>query len=535
MLAVLDPRKVFWKPIEGTTQERAISAPVNELLLTGGRGWGKTELQLMRFRSRVGVGYGSHWRGVIFDREYKNLDDLVVKSERLFTNHPGPKARWLSSNSAYKWVWETGEELLFRQAKKDADYWSYHGHEYPYLGWNELTKYPTAALYYKMLSVNRSGFQAEEHTEVLGGDNMVAYWNADPTHRHYEGRPFRNGDYMTYNGKPLPPIPLEVVSTTNPYGAGHNWVKSEFIDVAPFGDRVKKTQTIYNPATQQDEEITRTSLALHGTFKENRYLSPQYIAGLYRNTDANILKAWIDGDWDIVAGGAFDDLWRRPVHVVERFPIPKNWYIDRAMDWGSSHPYSVGWFAESNGEEVVLPSGKVMSWPRGTLIQFAELYGTEKIGTNIGVKLSAGKLADKILAKEAELLAGGWISRTPYPGPADNQISNVTESDTETIEKKMADKGVLWERSDKSNGSRANGMELFRNRLEALREREGPGIAFMSNCVASISTIPVLPRDEDKLDDVDTDAEDHPYDMVRYRVLRGNMRSAVVIPVNFAR
>jgi hypothetical protein len=40
----------------------------------------------MRFRRNVGVGYGAFWRGVIFDREYKNLDDLVNKSRRWFNS-----------------------------------------------------------------------------------------------------------------------------------------------------------------------------------------------------------------------------------------------------------------------------------------------------------------------------------------------------------------------------------------------------------------------------------------------------------------
>jgi hypothetical protein len=45
----------------------------------------------------------------------------------------------------------------------------------------------------------------------------------------------------------------------------------------------------------------------------------------------------------------------------------------------------------------------------------------------------------------------------------------------------------------------------------------------MDNCVGSISTIPTLPRDPEKPDDVDSTAEDHPYDMCRYRVLKGNL------------
>ena len=54
----------------------------------------------------------------------------------------------------------------------------------------------------------------------------------------------------------------------------------------------------------------------------------------------------------------------------------------------------------------------------------------------------------------------------------------------------------------------------------------------MDNCVASIATIPTLPRDPDKPDDIDTTAEDHPYDMTRYRVLKGNMQGAKKIKIS---
>src|SRR5690606_12891623 len=114
-------------------------------------------------------------------------------------------------------------------------------------------------------------------------------------------------------------------------------------------------------------------------------------------------------------------------------------------------------------------------------------------------------------------------------GPADNQISNVTESDTATIETKMASKGVRWTKSDKAPGTRKIGLELIRERLEAAKYQEDPAIYFMENCVASITTIPVLPRDEDDMEDVDTDTEDHPYDMVRYRVLKASNRTATTI------
>jgi hypothetical protein len=518
---------IVWEPLENTSQYTAMTCPsVNEMLLAGGRGWGKTDVQIMRFRRNVGKGYGTYWRGVIFDREYKNLDDLIVKTRRLFGDGDGGHATFLSSNSALKWVWDTGEELLFRVAKDEVDYWAYHGHEYPFIGWNELTKYPTGKLYRKMRSVNRTGFDPIKHTPRITTASEAEFYGG------------KIGDYKTPDLKPLPPIPLEIVSTTNPYGAGHNWVKTEFIDVAPYGKIVYREHEIHNPKTRRDEIIRRSQVTIFGTYRENKYLSPEYIAGLVEETDENILKAWVDGDWDIVAGGAFDDVFRKNIHILPRFPIPKEWLLDRTLDWGSSHPCSVGWWAETNGEEVTFidvdGSPRVFCPPKGTLIQIAELYFTKKIGTNEGTKRSATEVAEAIKNKEIELLSEGWIVKQPSPGPADNQISNVTEADTETIAVKMANKGVRWEKSDKSAGSRKIGLELLRDRMSAAKQkREEPHIYFMVNCRASISTIPVLPRDEKDPEDVDTSAEDHPYDMARYRALKSSNRAATRIPFNF--
>lgn len=520
-----EPENVTWEPLPGTSQFVALTCPpVNELLLAGGRGWGKTDTQLMRFRRNVGIGYGSYWRGIIFDREYKNLDDLVVKSRRLFGDADFGHATFLSSNSAFKWVWDTGEELLFRVAKDENDYWAYHGHEYPFIGWNELTKYPTGKLYRKMRSVNRSGFDGKLHTPRIRTEEQLKQFGG------------KIGDYATLGNLPLPPIPLEIVSTTNPYGAGHNWVKADFIDVAPYGNVVRRKHEIFNPRTKREEIIERSQVTLFGTYRENPFLSPEYIAGLHEETDENIMKAWIDGDWDIVAGGAFDDVFRRNVHILPRFAIPKHWPVDRSMDWGSAHPCSVGWWAEANGEEVKFidrsGAARVFCPPRGSLIQIAELYFTKRIGTNEGLKRSATEVGEAVNMMERKLMREGWIQDKPVPGPADNQIYNVNDSGTETIAKKMEDKGVFWERSDKASGARKVGLELVRDRMSAAKQKRAePHIYFMDNCRSSVATIPVLPRDEKDPEDVDTSAEDHPYDMTRYRVLKSSNRAARKIRV----
>ena len=144
---------IVLEPLKGS-QSLAISCPCDEILYEGTRGPGKTAAQLMRFRRLVGLGYGTYWRGIIFDLEYKDLSDLVVQSKRLFYVFEDG-AKFLSSATELKWVWPTGEELLFRHGKSADDYWGYHGQEFPFIGFNELTKQKDDGLYEAMFSCRR--------------------------------------------------------------------------------------------------------------------------------------------------------------------------------------------------------------------------------------------------------------------------------------------------------------------------------------------------------------------------------------------
>lgn len=502
--------RIVWTPLPGS-QAFAVSCPCHHILYEGTRGPGKTDAQIMAFRKHVGQGYGQYWRGVIFDKQYKNLDDLVAKSKKWLYQF-GDGAQFLAAGKDYKWVWPTGEELLFRALEKEADYWNYHGQEFPFIGWNELTKFATPNLYEAMMSCNRSSFLPAEHSPRDENGNIK---------------------------KLMPEIPLVVFATTNPYGPGHNWVKSDFIDVGKPGEVIRKVTNVFNPRTQQRENVTKTQVRIFGSYKENRYLAPEYVAELEGTKEPNKRRAWLWGDWDIVAGGALDDLWDASVHVLPRFKIPKNLYIDRSFDWGSSQPFSVGWWAQTKGEEIELPDGRIFCPPSGSLIRFHEWYGTVKIGRNEGLKMSATNVALGILEREALLVSDGYINRKPSPGPADNAIRNVVEKDSDSIETLMSKQKVTWIASDKKPGSRKNGLQILRdmleNSLKYARGEEGVGacIFFMDHCRATLSTLPVLPRDIDDPDDVNTEAEDHCYDDVRYKVLDAGLRCASSIPLKF--
>jgi hypothetical protein len=461
----------------------------------------------MRFRRLVGIGYGAFWRGVIFDIEYKNLADIIAQSKKLF-NRFNDGAKFLSSPSDLKWVWPTGEELLFRYEKKAEGYWNYHGQEYPFIGHNELTKRADSEFYESMFSCMRSSFRPE--------------------------------DYPLPDGSMLPQIPLECFSTTNPFGVGHTWVKKRFIDPAPRGVIQKNTQIIYNPQTDQDEAVTLTRVAIHGSWRENKYLDLKYIANLMSICDPNKKAAWVDGSWSITSGGRFDHLWRDSVHVVKPFEIPYQWRVDRSHDWGESKPFSNLWFAESDGRQVII-DGTVKKYPKGTIFVIGEYYGCEKEQHNTGLKMSATNVAKVVKLIDESLSKGNYIGKQSgeinikpgivkgkvLPGPADNAINNPDDEQI-SIADKMRKQGVEWTDSDKRQGSRLNGAAVLCEMLEAAIEGkesqsgmpERPAIYFFEYCRGIISRFPILSRDSKNPDDVDTEQEDHDYDALRYRVTK---------------
>lgn len=450
---------VIWEALPGN-QRLFLSCPFQECLYEGTRGPGKTDALLMDFAQHVGQGYGSYWRGVIFRREYKHLDDIVVKSKRWF-RQIFPQARFLNSKSDYKWIWPDGEELLFRHFKTVDDYWDYHGHEYPFQGWEELTSWPTIDCYDSMKSCLRSTYQGPVQ------------------------------------------IPLKIRATTNPYGVGHGWVKLHWIDPAPAGVPI------------EDEE-GNIRVRITGRLKENIFLDEKYLRVIKSVSDEAKRKAWVEGDWDIVAGGAVSDVWRRKYHVVDPFIIPATWTIDRSFDWGSSKPFSVGWWAESDGSEVEVRPGKKRTFPKGTLFRIAEHYGWNG-QPNKGVYRSASKVAKEIkdIEKDSSILNKHRVK----PGPADTSIWDA-DDEGKSIASKMQLQGIKWTKADKRPGSRKAGLEEVRDRMKASTKSpmEDPGIFIFSTCTQFLRTVPVLPRDPKDMDDVDTDAEDHVYDESRYRI-----------------
>jgi len=294
-----------------------------------------------------------------------------------------------------------------------------------------------------------------------------------------------------------------IVSGSNPGGVGHNWVKLTFVDIAPPLKVIRTEKSEgrmlrqYIPARLDDNPALAAN-------------DPDYGDRLEGLGNPELVKAMRDGDWNIVAGGMFDDLWRTDVHVIEPFEIPSSWRVDRGFDWGSSKPFSVCWFAESDGTPAKLKDETERHFARGTIFQIAEWYGWNG-SANTGCKMLAVDIAKGIKNREKEL------PMKIFPGPADSAIY-ATENGV-CIAEDMESEDIEWTPADKSPGSRINGWERMREHFKgALNPLENRGFFVFSNCIHTIRTVPTLPRHETKTDDVDTDSEDHIADTLRYRI-----------------
>jgi hypothetical protein len=216
----------------------------------------------------------------------------------------------------------------------------------------------------------------------------------------------------------------------------------------------------------------------------------------------------LGGLWDLNLGGMFDDLWYPQKHIIVPFKVPAGWYCDRSLDWGSSSPFAVLWWAESNGETA--PNG--ITYPRGWLFVTAEWYGWNG-KPNVGCKMLARDVAKGIVEREKKMVK-------IRPGPADTNLW--VESGGRCDADDMSAQGIRWIKAVKGPGSRVAGWSQFRSKLSATKEfppGETPGISVFNTCRHFIRTVPTLPRDPDLQDDVDTDAEDHMGDSARYRIV----------------
>lgn len=223
---------------------------------------------------------------------------------------------------------------------------------------------------------------------------------------------------------------------------------------------------------------------------------PTYILQLRQTGSEQLVRAWLEGDWNSVQGSYFSEF-SPDKHILPASfaaTIPKHWTRFRAMDWGSARPFCVGWYAVSDGKSNL---------PPGAIVKYREFYGWNG-KPNQGLKMNASAVAKGILAQDALDSAAG--SPLSY-GLADPSI--FVQDGGPSIAEMMLAEGCHWGRAD---NKRLAGWEQLHVRFQA----DPPLLYFLENCEHTIRTIPTLQHDEHKPEDLDSEGEDHAADETRY-------------------
>lgn len=281
-----------------------------------------------------------------------------------------------------------------------------------------------------------------------------------------------------------------IETASNPGSIGHAWVKRMFI-------KQKPPLEIWR-APDNDGGMSRQFIPAR--LSDNPYLTkddPDYANRLKGLGHDDLVRAMLEGDWDIVAGQAFEKL-RRETHCLEPFDPPEDWLCFGSLDWGSARPFSFGLWTVSNGN--LLPGGVLV--PRGAIVRYGEWYGWNG-KPNDGLRMEVKEVADGILARVKRKLA--YVIADPSMWKVDGGPSHAEV---------MSRNGLILRPGDKS---RHAGYLEVRGRIG----EEPPLLYATSNCHDGFwRTLPDIIMDEHrfgmKSEDVDTNQEDHAYDDVRY-------------------
>lgn len=236
---------VVWEP--SAKQALLLESPDDEVLYGGAAGAGKTDgLLIDALGLQQGAIYNRKYQGILFRRTFPDLKDLIDRAKELYPEIV-PGAEY--DKSAHVWTFPSGARIELGHMQYDSDRFKHRGRAYQYIGWDELTLFPTDVPYRYLLSRLRS---------------------VDPSIKCY------------------------VRATTNPDGPGFKWVKDYWrIPVAGDGTRFKVE--ILDDET--NEVFHRSRAFIPGRLSDNPYLRDSG----YRQTLLSLSKeeqdALLRGRW----------------------------------------------------------------------------------------------------------------------------------------------------------------------------------------------------------------------------------------------
>jgi len=419
---------VVWSPQPGP-QQALIDCPLPLIGYGGARGGGKTDGVLGKF-GILAETMGKDFNGIFFRRELPQADDLIERAKEIFLPL---EAHY--NDQKKQFTFAGGGRLRFRPLANNADAEKYQGQNLSHAAIEEAGNYPSPEPIFKLFG-------------ALRGNNV------------------------------------QMILTFNPGGPGHWWIKEKFIRPSPKGWQMlewalptgKKVPYIFIPSKVNDNQILLAK-------------DPGYIDRLHMVGSPELVRAWLEGDFEIHEGSYFPEFSSK--HIVTPFNVPKHWPRYLGFDWGYRSPFAAVWGAVSSGKT---DEGGETTIPRGAIVIYRELWGKQ-----IENKEQAERIASLSVGENVQAVADPAIFATDGGPSINDQFNSVFTKY----------KHPSFRRAD---NDRVSGWTQIRKRLQA----DPPMIYIFSTCPYLLESLPALQINLAKAEDADTTGDDHACDALRY-------------------
>lgn len=435
---------IIWEPQPGP-QTFMLKCPVKEIFFGGARGGGKTEASLGDWLQHSAM-YGDQAIGIFVRKRLTQLMEVIARAKYLFK-----KIGATYNEQSKTFTMPGGARLRFVYLERDVDAEEYQGHSYTRVYIEEVTNFATPTPIDLLRATLRSGTG----------------------------------------------VPVGMRLTGNPGGPGHTWVKKRYITPAPQGYHIIK-QVLDVELYGETHHLEWESVFIPSKVQDNRKMlenDPTYLLRLTQSGSAALVRAWLEGDWDIV-DGVFFDKFNPNVNILAHAwvdKIPPTAQRFRAFDWGYATPFSVGWYVISDG-----------TWglPRNAIYKYREWYGaaTEKINT--GLRMNNDLVARGVVERErGEFMHYAVADPSIFEqrgGPSHAEVMNAH--------------GCVW--SPATRDGRLMGWQQMNLMLAGVGD--GPLLYIDESCHYTIEQFTSCVHDPNDVEDLDTKQEDHAMDETRY-------------------
>lgn len=414
----------IWQP--QPKQKILIDCTYPEILFGGARGGGKTSGVLGKYGIKAGKFKDTN--AIFFRKELPQADDLIEEAKEIYCRLG---AWWRDQKKMFEFP--KGSRVRFRPLENEVDAEKYQGQNVSDACVEEAGNYASSKAIDKLFGALRS----------------------------------KAG------------LPVQLILTANPGGVGQTWIKERYIDPFPLGMAKltrdlpdgQKHNYIYIPSRVEDnQELLRKD--------------PTYVNRLHLVGNPELVKAWLFGDWNVIQGAYFPEF-KASDHIIEPFKIPTHWQRLQGFDWGYHSKYCAIYGAISDGKD---DAGNEVPYPKGCLIIYREIFGTQEINKDIAKKMLHYEAGERI------------EQRTADPSIFANQGGRSINSD-------FQDANVYFTPAD---NERVSGWTQIRLRLKFNL------IKIFSNCTYAIQSIPSQVISKSKPEDLDTEGDDHLMDALRY-------------------